>query len=209
MRIPTKVGLIVASLTALALVRVVVGLARSWAGIWEHYHREVLAGYDDLADLTDDDWAALAGTADREVLAEEFRQLATRLTDRTAPRRLVWPVDDPEHPRFEPDHQPTDELADDMAGRQLDPTRARGSRYVPSIDDIPHGTDPPGTYLGGIEHLHVVEGPDRPKFYGTHVHAIDGQRVAHCHRQPHGWVRSSTSSPLPGGWTVNDRKGTT
>jgi hypothetical protein len=205
MRTPTKVGLTAVSLVAvLALARVVVGLTRSWAGIWEGYHREVLAGYD-LDDLTDNDWEALGRTADREQLVAEFRAAAARLAGQVEQPRIVWPVDDPERPRFElaagghlVDHQLADELADDMAGRQLDPTRARGSRFVPGLDGHAF-TDPPGTYLGGIEHLHVVEGPGRPKFHGTHVHTIDGQRVVHCHRQPHGWVNSSTSSPHPGG----------
>lgn len=256
-RTPTKVvGLTVVGLAVVALVRVAVGLARSWAGIWEHYHREVLAGYDDLdsgADGdTDDDfdhWAPefdgppdsgrgdQVGGAISDALAGEFDHLARGLAGEVQTPDMVWPVDDPERPRYAWDRP---DLAQQLAGRVLrgddaarepvevldlddigpDPRfrlgpggtvidlvgvsgqQANRERFDPAVLDSGEGEriEPAGTYLGGVEHLHVLAGPDRAKFTGTHRHVVGGEVVTHCHRQPHGWVASATSSPSPGGW---------
>lgn len=216
---PAKVvGLMAGGLAAVALVRVVAGLARSYAQVLRHYRLITAPGVDTSPEAD----------ARREQLAAEFAALSERLTAHVrrseVPRPGInwptapidaWPVDllpgpgaVPERDLVEPPIGEPDPVADAMAGRPLGPVgevdpeverdhRHARDRYDPTAD---YGqADPPGTYMGGLEHMHLLAGRGRRRFTGSHVHLIDGGLVVHNHAPTGGWACSPDPSPRPGG----------
>jgi hypothetical protein len=94
-------GLALLALATFTAWRWAGGLARSWAAIWEHYHGEVLAGYDDLDQLDDLDIGYDPGAHEaREQLAREFRAASERLARDVRRPGLGWGQQG--DPRFEP-----------------------------------------------------------------------------------------------------------